>query len=433
MESNFDKDYDDLLKKYTKLQENYNSVLSRLSDIEKSDNARYTIIYKYIPVSIWEEDFSDVYRYVQSLPVTDENIGQYLTNNPDIISTAIKKVKVLDLNDFSAKLYKMKNKEDLVKNFEKLFSPSTLDIFKKELIAMKKGEVHIETEADITDIEGTKHDILLQWIVLPGYENYDRIMVTTIDITELKQGERERIQLIEQLQQKLKLESLGLFAGGIAHDFTNVLQGLNGNIQLALEKLPPGHPASQYLEKNLSLIAKGTQITRQILSFAGEKSEEKEIIDINQELLKLQRVFDVFLGNSTTLRIRTTKEPLPIEMNLGQFNQIMLNLVSNASEAVKNKQGEIIISTSLKEETEVKKWVVLSVKDNGYGIQPETALRIFDPFFTTKPEGRGLGLSVVHGIIQSCNGSIEIKSEPNTFTEFEIKLPLVDIIEPNQD
>jgi len=320
----------------------------------------------------------------------------------------------------------MTNKDDLVKNFDKFFSSSTLDIFKRELVALKKGETHIETEADITDIEGKKHDIFLQWIVLPGYEmHYERILITTIDITELKQGERERIRLVEQLQQKLKLESLGLFAGGIAHDFSNVLQGLLGNIQLALSKLPPGHPANQYLEKNLNLIAEGSQITKQILSFSGEKTEEKELMDLNQELVKLQRVFDIFLGNSTTLRIKTTQQSLPVEMNHGQFNQIMLNLVSNAAEAVKDKKGEILITTSIIEEIEGKKWGLIKVKDNGYGVKPEIASRIFDPFFTTKPEGQGLGLSVVHGIVQSCNGTITIRSEINDFTEFEIRLPLV--------
>jgi signal transduction histidine kinase/CheY-like chemotaxis protein len=426
---------EDVLEKYKKLQNEHILTLNRLIELEKSDNARHAIIYNYIPVSIWEEDFSGVYEYLESINFKEiEDFKLYLDQNFKVVFESLKRVIILDLNDHSAKLYKLKDKNELINRFQELFSESTLEAFKKELIAMQQGKQYLELDAVISDIEGIKHDIFLQWIVLPGYEeNYKRVMITTIDVSEIKQAERERLKLLEQFQQKQKLESLGLFAGGIAHDFNNILFGISGNAELAKINLYRPHLSNQYLENILNLVNKASQVTNQILSFAGKNTQTKEIININSELRNILELFDVFLDKKTIILLNLNEEDIFIELNSGQFNQILVNLVSNAAEATKDKIGTITISTGIVVEEDNKKSVKLSIKDNGRGISKENIERIFDPFFSTKKEGRGLGLSVVHGIINSYNGSITVQSEFGKYSEFIIKLPIVENIRVEQE
>ena len=374
-----DEKYSELQTKYQRLKKEYDLVQNQLKELERSEQARHAVLYQYIPISIWEEDFSKVYNYIKDLDYSKYNdFSDYLNHNKDAIINALNLVKILDLNDHSARLYKLKDKKQLIERFEELFSESTLEAFRKELVAMHEGKKYIEIDGEITDVTGDKHDIFLQWFVLPGYEsNYERVMITTIDVTEIKQAERERIKLLEQFQQKQKLESLGLFAGGIAHDFNNILFGISGHTELAMKNLPKNHDSYQFMEKVVQLISKASQITNQILSFAGKNTQTKDIVNVNSEFGKMRDLFSVFLNKTTQINLELAEEEIFVEINSGQLNQVMLNLVSNAAEAVKETTGIIDIKTEIVSQingqnlnNENETYVLLTIRDNGIGIHP---------------------------------------------------------------
>jgi PAS domain S-box-containing protein len=250
------------------------------------------------------------------------------------------------------------------------------------------------------------------------------------DITESK-----RLQL--QLQQARKMESFGTLAGGIAHDFNNILGIIIGNTELAMDDLPKWNPARLNLEEVLNASFRARDVVRQLLSFARETKLEKKPINIAriiQESLKLLRSS---IPTSIELRQNIPKDIDTILANPTQINQILINLSTNAHDAMPDG-GILEISlknVELGEESAVQypdlnpgRYVNLKISDTGQGISVEEMDRIFDPYFTTKEVGKGtgMGLSVVHGIVKSHEGTISVESEYGQGTTFSLFFPVVE-------
>jgi two-component system cell cycle sensor histidine kinase/response regulator CckA len=244
-------------------------------------------------------------------------------------------------------------------------------------------------------------------------------------------------KLEAKLQQAQKLESLGMLAGGIAHDFNNLLVAVLGHADLALGELPPETPVREQLENIKQAAVRASDLTKQLLAYAGKGRFVIGRLDLNRLLEDTSHLLDAIPSPTVTIKRRLAKELPSIEGDPSQLRQVVVNLVTNAAEALEGTtSGLITIATSLVEvdatylaETYVSevlpagKYVSLEVSDNGEGMTPETRAKIFDPFFSTKFTGRGLGLAAVMGILRSHRAAIKVYSEPGGGSTFRLLFP----------
>ena len=246
----------------------------------------------------------------------------------------------------------------------------------------------------------------------------------------------ERRRLEEAQLQSQKLESLGVLAGGIAHDFNNLLTAILGNINLAQLCLPAVSPAMPYLENLEKSVHRATNLTRQMLAYSGKGRFVVAPMDLNQAVEELSHLLGVSISKKVALRFQL-KDGLPAMMaEASQIQQVVMNLVTNASEAIGEGEGLVAIRTGLQDYAAMDltrdfpgqslvpgSYLTLEVSDNGRGMDPETQARIFEPFFTTKFTGRGLGLSALQGIVRGHRGGIRVYSEVGKGTTFKLIFP----------
>jgi PAS domain S-box-containing protein len=244
----------------------------------------------------------------------------------------------------------------------------------------------------------------------------------------------ERRRLEDHLRQAQKMESVGRLAGGVAHDFNNLLTTILGNLDLATEDLPAGCEVRAYLQNIQHAANTAGMLTHQLLAFSRKEVVAPRVLDINDSVVNLKGILDRLLGENIEFRINLTPGSLPIRIDAGQLEQILLNLVINARDAMPNG-GLLTLGTSNLhlDETflsshggrEPGDYVLLALADTGHGMNPEVLSHIFEPFYTTKSMGRGtgLGLATVFGAINQNRGLIQVQSEPGAGTIFRIYFP----------
>jgi len=246
------------------------------------------------------------------------------------------------------------------------------------------------------------------------------IVGACIDTTDLKRTQKEAIS-------RHKLESLGVIAAGIAHDFQNLFATIVAQTELAEMEMGEGLSPKEQLLAIRAVATGATELVRELMTYAGQDSTVRESTDLSQLVQEVLQLLKLFVSKNATLRITLPQEPVPVYANSAQLRQVIMNLVTNASEALENSVGVISISIARTDQealsTNQSKWVRLTIGDNGAGMTPEVLSKIYDPFFTTKSSGRGLGLAAVQGIIRSHGGVINVTSVPGKGTEFEILLP----------
>lgn len=268
------------------------------------------------------------------------------------------------------------------------------------------------------------------------WDTPERFCVVFEDITELNKAENERSKLQAQLLQSQKIESVGRLAGGIAHDFNNILTGITGHIQLAQMDLSPNDPIYEMLGEINAAADRASDLTRQLLAFSRKQIIEPKIINLDDLINNMHKMLGRIIGEDIEITIEQTKNLGQIKADAGQVEQIITNLAVNARDAMP-KGGKLNIKTSnvslddeyckLHPNLEQGEYVKLSISDTGEGMDEETQKNIFDPFFTTKAEGQGtgLGLATAYGIIKQHGGHVEVQSEQDKGTTFEIYFPMV--------
>jgi len=244
----------------------------------------------------------------------------------------------------------------------------------------------------------------------------------------------ERKHLEEQLRQAQKLESVGQLAGGVAHDFNNMLAVILLQAELALMSLEPHHPLYTRLREIHQAAERSSKLTQQLLAFARKQTINPRVLDLNETVAETLKMLDRLIGEDVQLVWSPTSHLWRVKIDPTQFDQVLANLCVNARDAITGA-GQIFIDArnviideeycKYYAEARPGEFVLLSVSDTGSGIAPETMTRIFDPFFTTKEIGRGtgLGLPTVYGIVRQNNGFINVYSEVGRGTTFNIYLP----------
>jgi PAS domain S-box-containing protein len=254
------------------------------------------------------------------------------------------------------------------------------------------------------------------------------------DITEHRRLVAEKDRLQARLSQAQKMELVGRFAGGVAHDYNNMLGVILGNADLALHELPPHHPAHKRVEEIARAARHSAELTSQLLAFARQQPVDPQLLDLNETLEGMVGSLEQLLKPEHSLLWKPGGEALRTRMDPTQLHQVLTNLVVNARDAMSGPgRIEVITSQRTLAAAEGNAWpeaapgdyVSLRVSDTGCGMLPELAARIFEPFFTTKPTGKGtgLGLAIVHSVVKQNQGVIDVESEPGRGTTFQILFP----------
>ncbi|MDP1833081.1 MAG: response regulator [Geothrix sp.] len=256
------------------------------------------------------------------------------------------------------------------------------------------------------------------------------------DLTAQKRAEGERAALERQLFQAQKMESLGVLAGGIAHDFNNLLMGVLGHAGLALEQLNPLHPARRNLEAIQKAGQRAADLTRQMLAYSGRGQFVVQHLDLTSQVEEMLHLLEVSLPKTVVLNPDLRKGLPAVSADASQIQQVIMNLVINAAEAIGDLSGAITIATGAQyldpaavgkmlvgQDAGTGMYVYLEVTDTGCGMDADTLHRIFEPFFTTKFTGRGLGLSAIMGIVRGHKGALGVYSEVGQGTTFKVLFP----------
>jgi PAS domain S-box-containing protein len=265
-----------------------------------------------------------------------------------------------------------------------------------------------------------------------------RAVVISRDITERKQAQQQQERLEAQMLQTQKLESLGVLAGGIAHDFKNLLVPILGNARLAKSELPPDSPVIPFVERIATAAVRTSELTNQLLAYAGRGNLTTRPLDVCELLREMGELLHTAVSGKIEFRYELPRALPLIEGDAAQLRQVVLNLIINASEAIGDGPGVVTIGagtigldracareTYLGGELPGAACVYLEVRDDGCGMDEETRSKIFDPFFTTKFTGRGLGLAALLGIVRAHRGEVRVESEPGRGTRFRLLFPCV--------
>jgi PAS domain S-box-containing protein len=265
------------------------------------------------------------------------------------------------------------------------------------------------------------------------------------DLLRREQAARRAAEASEaQSRHVQKLESIGVLAGGIAHDFNNLLHVVLGNADIALSRLPVRSPARAPLEEVVRATLRAADLTRQMLAYSGKGAFVVRHLDLSSEVREMATLLRTAITKQASLVWELTPNLPAVNADATQIRQIVMNLITNASDALQDAEGVITLRTGVVQPEELKDarfgtpvnsnepgvdrqgpYVYLEVADTGSGMTPDTLQRMFDPFFSTKFSGRGLGLAAVMGIVQSHNGLIRIRTEPGGGTSFRVLFPAV--------
>jgi two-component system, cell cycle sensor histidine kinase and response regulator CckA len=301
---------------------------------------------------------------------------------------------------------------------------------------MEMGETKVIQKEAYTDAQGTVH--FLETTKVPFRTSSSRmraVLGVAVDITERKRADEEKAKLQAQLLQAQKMESVGRLAGGVAHDFNNMLGIILGHTEMILDEVDSSQPVFSDLQEIHKAAQRSSDLTRQLLAFARKQTVAPKVLDLNETVEGMLKMLRRLIGEDIDLAWHPGENLWPVMVDPTQIDQILANLCVNARDAIPGV-GKIMIETGnvLLDEAHAAdhpgsapgKFVLLAVTDNGCGMDRGTLENVFEPFFTTKEVGKGtgLGLATVYGIVKQNRGLINAYSEPGQGTTFKIYLPM---------
>jgi PAS domain S-box-containing protein len=374
------------------------------------------------------QDISDSKRAEEALRDSEERFRRVFEQGPLGLAIVARDYRLLKVNNALCEMLGYPEEELLRKTFADITYPEDLPadvesaerLFRREIPHYRIEKRYVKKNGEILWMNLTVS--LLR--DLEGQPLYGLGMVE--DITEIRRAHEESLA-------RQKLESVGTLANGIAHDFNNLLAAAEAQAELAIEELDAGSSCIDQLEAIRKLAMRGAEIVRQLMIYAGKESGDATLVDLSETVKEMLPLLEVSLSKHAIIT-SDLEQDLPLtRAGAAQIRQIVLNLVTNASDAIGERDGLIRVAvtrappeterTAVLETLPDGEYVVLEVSDTGQGMSLETRERVFDPFFTTKSAGHGLGLAVVSGIVRSLGGVIYLTSELGKGTTFQIFLP----------
>jgi two-component system cell cycle sensor histidine kinase/response regulator CckA len=346
---------------------------------------------------------------------------------------------IMSWNDAAERLFGFSRREAIGQAISLLISPDQIDDERALLDRIARGERTDPYETTRRRKDGSLVAVSIS--LAPVTDSSGKVVgasKTARDLTAQRRAEETLRRTEEQLRQAQKMEAIGRLAGGVAHDFNNILSVILGCGDLVLADMQPGDPRRAEIEEITTAGRRAADLTRQLLMFSHQQVLEPKVLDLNEVVTNVDRMLRRILGADVDLVSRPAQRLGRVLVDPSNVEQVIMNLVVNARDAMPTG-GKLTIETSnvvldeayARDHLGVKAGphVMLAVTDTGAGIDRETLPRIFEPFFTTKAAGRGtgLGLSTVFGIVQQSGGSVWVYSEPGKGTAFKIYFPRVDL------
>ncbi|MDA8140541.1 MAG: ATP-binding protein [Desulfobacteraceae bacterium] len=397
---------------------------------------RYRALFEESAVSLWEENYVKVKNILDNLPQESaDDLENYLRQNPNELSKCINSIWITAVNRATLNLYGAQNFKEMLKNIGAILPSDLLGYMAGRITSLYNTGTY-STQLEIQTFNGKKLHLLVSSTIPAGYEQtWEKVFTSVFDISERVAMEEEKKRVEQQIQHTRQIQAIASLAGGIAHQFNNALAVISGNLDL-LELNEQDH------EENMRFIGslrgssdRITRLTEQLLAYArGGKYQPKDfpIKELVEDLLKNNKLI-----RKTSFKVTTHFEE-DLYLAGGDITQIKMVLeavLTNAVEAMEGG-GEIMIHTCKKQvghnsagtdsHLPAGDYAIISIKDQGIGMDEATRQRIFEPFFTTKFVGRGLGMAAAYGIVRNHDGMIEVESEPNKGTRVMIYLPSVD-------
>jgi two-component system cell cycle sensor histidine kinase/response regulator CckA len=378
-------------------------------------------------------DITERHRTAEALARSEENYRTLFEQATDAIFLCAADGRLVDINRHAMQLTGYSREELLQKNAFDVITPEDheyLEHCMQELL--KQGarfSIYRFCRKDGSVFPGETSTKLL-----PD----GRLLAMVRDITERRESEGQRLRLEQELRQAQKLQAIGTLAGGIAHDFNNILAAILGNAQLLKLLLPPAHEGQGNVSQILVASHRAKDLVQQILMFSRQREQLRQILQLEPLLKEAVKLIGVSLPSAVKLELAIAPGLPAVLADPTQIHQVIVNLCTNALHALRSAGGTLQLALSLvslpEESTSSKpnlppgRYVCLTVADTGHGMDAATLERIYEPFFTTKPvgEGTGLGLAVVHGIVQSNDGAISVASHPGKGTTFKLYFPAQD-------
>lgn len=292
-------------------------------------------------------------------------------------------------------------------------------------------------ESEFTRQDGVRFPVELSVSAIHDGAVLSGAVLAFKDLTQRRRAEEERAALERQMQQSQRMESLGLLAGGIAHDLNNMLVGILGNVSLAAAQLHDEEELRKRLARISDASQRATKVIGQILAYSGQVRCETELLDLNDLIRNMTEFMRAGVPRHIAIDIEPCAEPLAASADSGQIQQVLTNLIVNAAEAIGERPGTIRVTTervALDAQQRARRFpgqtlrgdefAAFVVADDGCGMSGDTLARIFDPFFSTKGAGRGLGLAAMRGMIKAHGGGVHVSSRTGEGTRFTVVLPL---------
>jgi PAS domain S-box-containing protein len=379
----------------------------------------------------------------ESLRESQSTLKAALESMTDAVFITDANGQFIEFNEACATFHRFKNKNECLKTFAEY--PDVFEVYLPDgtLAPIKmwavpralRGETGINSEYTIH-----RKDTGKTWVGsynLAPIRDKEGIVVGSVvvarDITEQKRMEEEKVKLEGQLLQAQKLESIGTLAGGIAHDFNNILYPIIGFTEMSIEDLPKDHPIQENLEDILKGTIRARDLVKQILSFSNQRDIEQKALPLTPLIKETLNLLKSIIPSNIIIEQILSQKDIHVFANATEIHEIIMNLCTNAYHAMEGKGGILKVALNKNQPgpdiiVPTENYCCLSISDTGAGISSEIIDNIFDPYFTTKEQGKGsgLGLSVIHGIVKSYKGAIEVQSKPGQGTVFNVFLPLTE-------
>jgi two-component system cell cycle sensor histidine kinase/response regulator CckA len=388
-------------------------------------------IFVFIVVDLTRDTITRMKMAEEKLATSEKYLRSIIEAEPECVKLLNAEGTLLAMNPAGLEMIEA-NSSDMVigTSVYSLVTPESRDSFQKFVESVCCGNKG-SCEFEIVGLKGRRSR--LESYAVPFYDENNKKLVmlsVTRDVTE-------RRKLEEQLSQAAKMEAIGTLTGGIAHDFNNILTVIMGYGEILEGEIDPDNPLRRYVEQILGASKKGAKLIDSLLAFSRKQVFHTRAVEIKDIVSSAEQILPRLVGPDIELKTVLTDKGLTIMADPAQIERVLMNLASNARDAM--PQGGLLIITT--KETELDedfiksrgygkagRYALLTVSDTGSGMDEETRERLFEPFFTTKGTGKGtgLGLSTVYGIIRQHNGYINVYSEPGKGTSFNVYLPLVE-------
>jgi len=386
---------------------------------------------------IWAfRDITERKRAEAKLALSEERFRKLFEDAPMGIAILGKERDITLTNPSYQRLLGLGEAEIIKRGLVGILRPESWDTAMKFSTKLRNGELplfHIEQRY----IRGDRTDLWADTHVIAVRDHNGEVQHTIAwiqDITERKRAEAENAKLQEQLAHAQKMESIGRLAGGVAHDFNNMLGVILGYVELALEDIDPAQPLHSVLTEVQKAANRSAALTRQLLAFARKQTIAPKVLDLNDIVAGLLKMLKRLVGENINLDWRPDTSLWPVKIDPSQIDQILANLCVNARDAIADVGAIAIATANATVDAEVcaahpdavpGDYVQLTVRDSGCGMDQPTLARIFEPYFTTKGIGRGtgLGLATVYGTVRQSNGFIHVDAELGKGTTFNIYFP----------